>query len=203
MSNTRQNITDIEKAISEIVMDGAEGSSPMLQDRLLRFIAPEAISDGLELVGYGVEEELSLLVGIARHSEKDAARVAAIKMIRNIFVDALRLSGRLASTTARASRGEDGSLQVESMEMKTVVANMKSTEMILRGHQRTELPKEKQDERHSSPRNHPAEDRDEGESEPQPLPEDCESDSEGRPGTSTEDTGPVRGGLAPGSIGGV
>ena len=70
---------------------------------LTRFFTPEGIEESARASGWTAEEEDQILAEIARDSQATgSSRIAAISALRQKRLDALRLSGRLATMTETA-----------------------------------------------------------------------------------------------------
>jgi hypothetical protein len=84
---------------------------------------------------WSASEEVRILAEIARNDANASNQMSAMDKLRDISMNALRISGVLADITASTSRvrtGEDGENIVESVSMKQVVKSMSPTEKMLR-----------------------------------------------------------------------
>jgi len=97
-----------------------------------RFLSPTAIAEALhdENIGFSIHEQIKILVEIARDSGVDASRIAAIREIQAQLINALRLSGQLATIT-ESRRSQDGEA-TQTVSVLAVTSGNRPSEMLLR-----------------------------------------------------------------------
>jgi hypothetical protein len=83
-------------------------------NRILSFLGPAYVEEALDQEDYDLAEEVHHLTEIIRAQHLKAAdRLAAMKHLRELVLDSLRISGNLTRFTATVSNGEGGTLSVE------------------------------------------------------------------------------------------
>jgi len=107
------------------------GQLPRAQTALLDFIDPVALKASMDAEGWDFTSEIAMYVDIARNSVKDGNRITAAKQLRQIMLDALRMSGQLAQVTARMSQGADGRPEVEMVSVQQIVSKVQGSEALL------------------------------------------------------------------------
>jgi len=123
-----------EKRVTPLV-----GVAPAAIQRAVEFLSPEAITGAIVDHDYSVQEEVRTTLEIVRDPKQPAAtRLSAMEHVRRRIVDALRLSGQLATITAQQTQevGEDGgvgSRMLQTISTQQVLPGMQASEAALRG----------------------------------------------------------------------
>lgn len=128
------------KKTNSIEIEPSKAEASRARDHtLLEMLDPVAISEALAGADWGVRQEIALYTRIANDPNAGAkSQMTAAKALRQLIVDALRLSGRLATIVTRqqAQSNEDGSDSLFTVtEMKKVSGALVNTESLLKHNQ--------------------------------------------------------------------
>jgi hypothetical protein len=86
------------------------------EQKLLSFEDVEALAALYDVLGWTLTEEITLYVDLARTAATDAARLRALKMLRDVRLDAMKLAGVIGQVKAvRKTTDETGGVLSESV----------------------------------------------------------------------------------------
>ena len=89
-------------------VEAVEDQLPVLRSQVLGCLDVEAFGAALQDAGWSLNDEVGIILEIAKNSDSDKDRLNALDLLQKRRMDALRYSGHLARLTAVASTDETG-----------------------------------------------------------------------------------------------
>lgn len=160
--------------------------------QLANFTDPASILSYLQREKWTIEESIKYLIEIARESQKDATRLAAIRYLNQLVLDAMERSGMLAMAT-RKIIGDDGEeISFTGHVVSSTLKNQSETQTtmadLLPGRAPAEVEPENEDEEYEPDDPDDPDDTDSAEETEGQTTEDPE-DAPSTASTATDSTG--------------
>lgn len=119
------SLSERSKAISEIVNANTQ------LNRVFDFFNPAAMGRALDRVAFSQDEEVGLLVEMARNGQSEWVRLAALRDIKNRAKEALMLSGAMREVTgSQEIVDEDGRRTTMTAKSVALLSEAASTAMV-------------------------------------------------------------------------